>query len=754
MSELYSFVKMYKFLQVPLRELVACKCSRHLAVPGVSTQLRIKWTSSSPLLEGDYTSVCGGSIFHHTLYLINGTCRARFYTTARGARGKIQMLGKQENIQDKYTSIEPEKDEHFVFLDYVDPEESYKDQSDGKLPVSALPVISKEDKRLPSTSGLKKHQRTLELQLRSLKDVTKAEGTRPDSVIEFHDVGFPLEETSKKKKKKSKGEQKIYGTPDTEEPFSDTCCNGCGAVMHCTAPDVAGYVPSEKYKLLLQEDTLKQAICQRCYLLTHHQKALTVKMSKEDYRNIVSRVKSEKALVLLIVDLLDMPDSIVPDLLELVGENKSIVVLGNKVDLIPGDSKNYLQRIRRQLSQYCTEEGISSDNIKDTHLISAKTGYGIENLISSLQRSWKYKGDVYLVGTANVGKSTLFNTLLESDYCKSRASDVIHKATISPWPGTTLNLLKFPIINPTPYRMFRRAGRLQSISQQTDGDLSPEELRRLEQFSKQGYLVGRVGRTFRTNIESNRRLVEFDPDSLAYGEETHTTFSKPCKQVGLTENELKDAHWLYDTPGIMKEHDVLSLLSEQEVKLVVPTQAIVPRTFVLKPGMTLFLGALGRIDYLKGEKSCWFSVIASNQVPIHITFLEKADHIYQKHAGQVLLGVPIGGEERMKDFPPLVSNEFELKGEGYEQACADIKMSSAGWVAVTGVEGSRVLLRAHAPEGAGLSMRTPPLLPHIVKLKGERIKNSVAYKTRKPPSLVNTSLSYKGAKRLKVKKKQ
>ncbi|CAB1325483.1 unnamed protein product [Coregonus sp. 'balchen'] len=751
MIQLYSFVKMYKLLQVPLRELVTCKCSRHLSVPCLSVKHRI----SSPPLPRQYTSALS--------FVLNNTWMTRFYSTARGASGETQELGKNVKIQGTYTSIEPEKEEEFVFLDYIEPEDSHIDQLHGQLHVNSVSMISKEDKRLPPRSGSEKQQRTLEQQLQSLKDgtVNKVETASLDSLIEFHDVGFPLEETSKKKKKKLKGQQKIYGTPDMEEPVSDTCCNGCGAVMHCTAPDVAGYLPSEKYKLLLEEDELKKAICQRCYLLTHHQKALTIKMSKEEYRDIVRRVKSEKALVLLIVDLLDIPDSIVPDLLELVGENKHIVVLGNKVDLLPGDSENYLQRIKRQLSMYCADVGISSDNIKDTHLISAKTGYGIENLISSLQRSWKYKGDVYLVGTANAGKSTLFNSLLESDYCKSRASDVIHKATISPWPGTTLNLLKFPIINPTPYRMFRRSERLQSASKQTESDLSPQELKRLEQFSKQGYLVGRIGRTFRTNVESNRGLIEFDPDSLAYGEdvidkeeERDRTLSNPSTEVDLTLNELKDAHWLYDTPGIMKEHDVLNLLTEQEVKLVVPTQAIVPRTFVLKPGMSLFLGALGRIDYLQGEKSCWFSVIASNRVPIHITSLDKADSIYQKHAGQILLGVPMGGEERMKEFPPFISQEFELKGQGYHKASADIKMSSAGWVAVTGVEGNSLLLRAHAPEGAGLSLRSPPLLPNIVNLKGERIKKSVAYKTRKPQALVDTSLSYKGAKRLKVKKEK
>lgn len=56
--------------------------------------------------------------------------------------------------------------------------------------------------------------------------------------------------------------------------------------------------------------------------------------------------------------------------------------------------------------------------------------------------------------------------------------------------GTTLNLLKFPIINPTPYRMFRRAERLKQDSLLTEDDMNPQELNRIKQFSKQGYLVG------------------------------------------------------------------------------------------------------------------------------------------------------------------------------------------------------------------------------------------------------------------------
>ncbi|XP_029917229.1 nitric oxide-associated protein 1 [Myripristis murdjan] len=669
----------------------------------------------------------------------------RFYSSRRRERRDTAEL--------RYAStVDPDQEEQFVFLEEAEPEPQVPQLEPGP-PAAPGPQVSS------GRTGAGRQQRALERQLQQLQAEPDPD-PEPDC-IHFHDTDFPLDQsilTAKRKRtKKVKGQQKIFGSPDVDEPVSDVCCSGCGALLHCAAANVAGYLPSEKYKALLQEGRLGSATCQRCYLLTHHRRALNVTMSREEYRDIVRGIKSQKALVLLIVDLLDVPDSIVPDLLELVGGGKHIVVLGNKVDLLPGDSPNYLQRIKRQLSQYCVDAGLG-DRVTDVHLISAKTGYGVERLISSLQSSWKYKGDVYLVGTANAGKSTLFNTLLESDYCKSKASDVFHKATISPWPGTTLNLLKFPIINPTPYRMMRRRERLSEAARQADSELPPAELRRLQQLSRHGYLVGRVGRTFRADSGARRHVIEFDADSLAFGENAAGEPTQPASSsspdVEFSHNELKDAHWLFDTPGIMKERDILSLLTEEEVKLLVPTRAIVPRTFVLKPGTSLFLGGLGRIDYLQGERSCWFSVVASSQLPVHLTSVEKADAVYQKHAGHTLLGVPLGGAERMQQFPALVCEDVRLQGEGFLQATADIKLCSAGWVAVTAAEGQQLLLRLHGPAAAGFSVRKPPLLPHVVALKGKRIHRSAAYKPVRPAALVDSSLSAPGSSIKKKKKKE
>ncbi|XP_047210249.1 nitric oxide-associated protein 1 [Girardinichthys multiradiatus] len=669
--------------------------------------------------------------------------------TAGAARRTVRRSGVRS------CTVDPNLEEQFVFLDCPGLEEDPNEEEQvlRQLCISSAPGLG------PDTQvSSQKHMRSLERQLQVLKGRV-LQNSGPDSFIEFQDMDFPLDESiikSKKKKKRAepKGEHRVFGTPDADAPVSDTSCSGCGAVLHCTATDVPGYLPSEKFKVLLEEGKLGEATCQRCHLITYHHKALNLQVTRDQYRDVVRQIRNHKALVLLIADLVDLPDSIIPDLTDLVGTNKHVVVLGNKLDLLPGDSPNYLQRIKRRLAQYCQDAGFGPQ-VTDLHLISAKTGYGIEALISSLQRSWKYKGDVFLVGSANAGKSTLFNALLESDYCKSRATEVLQKATISPWPGTTLNLLKFPINNPTPYRMFRRRERLKEALQQTEEELPVDELRRLHRLGRRAYLVGRVGQTVRSD-GSRSDEIQFDPDSLAFGENKDGDSTKKAPDRShdeLSHTELKDAHWLYDTPGIMKQRDIVHLLQEQEVRLVIPTQAIVPRTFVLKPGMSLFVGAMARIDFLQGPKSCWFTVLASSHVPVHVTSLDRADSIYKRHAGHALLGVPLGGSERMEQFPVLVPQDFSLEGRGYLEAAADITLSSAGWVAVTAAAGKQVQLSVHGPAAAGFGLRMTALLPHIVSLKGERVRKSAAYKPLRPAGLID-GLSAAATQRLQVKKKK
>lgn len=610
-------------------------------------------------------------------------------------------------------------------------------------------------------------RRALQKQLQLAEAAGEGRDTRQRWVSDpvVTDVDFPLPTLpSKKKKQKPRKvhEHKVVGTADGSVAASDTPCAGCGARLHCLDPERPGFVPSEKFKEVV--GALSDGVCQRCHLLVHHSMALRVRVEEDEFKRIIAQVRHRGVLVLCMVDVLDLPNTIIPDLVDLVGDNKSIFVLGNKIDLVPPDSRGYLKRLRERLVEMCAQVGMCPGrNIKGVHLISAKTGYGVEGLISKIQSSWKHKGDIYLIGTTNVGKSTLFNTLMESDLCKAKTPDVIQRATISPWPGTTLNLLKFPIINPLPERMFRRLQRLKADREKSLDDLQENEQASLEQLKRQGYLVGRVGRTFLTPGQRERRqqgqTLEWNPDDLALSmddvsSEHHgggdggggsgtrrraasvTTNLSNEQHEEFTYLELRDAHWFYDTPGLIKRDCVLNLLTEEELKIVVPKRAIIPRTFLLKPGTTLFLGGLGRIDFLQGEKSAWFTVVASNLLPVHLTALERADEVYSKHLGGELLQVPRGNEERVRRFPPLVPMDVELTGITVTEAVADIKLSSAGWVAVTPMPGASVSLRAYTPAGTSCALRSPPLLPAIVGVRGARLRRSSRYKLRRPEPLV------------------
>ncbi|KAM4781075.1 nitric oxide-associated protein 1 isoform 2-T2 [Cyanocitta cristata] len=490
---------------------------------------------------------------------------------------------------------------------------------------------------------------------------------------------------------------------DPSVPPSGVSCSGCGAELQCGDGGAPGFVPAEKYRSLLSEGpaALRGAVCQRCWALAHHGSALRLRLPPDRHRRVLSAAlrrpprHGRGPLLLYVLDVMELPDPVLPQLPALLGPDvpaAGVLVVGNKVDLLPADCRGHLGRLRQRVAEACARAGLRGAALVDIRLVSAKTGFGVEGLVSRLQRSWKCAGDVYLLGATNSGKSTLFNTLLRSDYCKSRAPDIIDRATVSPWPGTTLNLLKFPIINPTCDRIFRRQERLKQEATKPEDQLSSEEKKHLNQLKKQGYVVGRVGRTFQQQKSCSE--IDFDPDMLSYSmdEDPRDPPKKHEEREEFTHNEVKDARWCFDTPGIVKEDC--------------------------------------------GEKPAWFSVLASNLLPVHVTTLSNADAVYEKHTAQEFLKVPMGGEERMKEFPPLVPQDITLKGIDTTEAVADIKLSSAGWVAVTAHAEEELLLRAYTPKGTALVVREPPLLPYISSIRGARIPGTPAYRTKKPPSFV------------------
>lgn len=262
-------------------------------------------------------------------------------------------------------------------------------------------------------------------------------------------AALPRRERNPGRKRRERGSVSAAARlADFSLPASGVSCSGCGAELQCRDGVAPGFVPAEKYRSLSESPAsvagLRGAVCQRCWLLAHRGEALGLRLPPEQHRMVVSDAlrrpprHGRGPLLLYVLDVLELPDPVLPQLPGLLGPDvpaTGLLVVGNKVDLLPSDSPGYLGRLRERVVAACAEAGLRRAPLVDVRLVSAKTGFGLEGLISRLQRSWKCTGNVYLLGATNSGKSTLFNTLLCSDYCKSRAPDIVDRATVSPWPG-------------------------------------------------------------------------------------------------------------------------------------------------------------------------------------------------------------------------------------------------------------------------------------------------------------------------------
>ena len=95
--------------------------------------------------------------------------------------------------------------------------------------------------------------------------------------------------------------------------------------------------------------------------------------------------------------------------------------------------------------------GLGEITSHDIHLVSCARGWGIENLLEDVsERAARRHSDIYIVGAANVGKSTFLNQILELHNNaggrgrgrKGASSSSRNRGvTTSPLPGTTLDFL-------------------------------------------------------------------------------------------------------------------------------------------------------------------------------------------------------------------------------------------------------------------------------------------------------------------------
>lgn len=204
----------------------------------------------------------------------------------------------------------------------------------------------------------------------------------------------------------------------------------------------------------------KKVICKRCHGLQNFGKVdenlrpgwtKEPMISQQKFLELLRPLREKTAVIVALVDLFDFSGSVLPELDSIAGDNP-VIIAANKADLLPSKmgtlrAENW---VRREL-EYLGVKSLANIG-GSVRLVSCKTGMGVEKMLDKArQLAEDLDCDIYVIGSANAGKSTLINHILGSfrnpdrEPRKRRAGNANARKgeiTTSPLPGTTLRFIK------------------------------------------------------------------------------------------------------------------------------------------------------------------------------------------------------------------------------------------------------------------------------------------------------------------------
>lgn len=127
-----------------------------------------------------------------------------------------------------------------------------------------------------------------------------------------------------------------------------------------------------------------------------------------------------------------------------------LVLVGTKVDLLPSQiSPTRLDRWVRHRAK-----ALGAPKLSAVYLVSAKKDLGVRNLLSFVKDMAGPRGNVWVIGAQNAGKSTLINAFAKKEGVK------ITRLTEAAVPGTTLGILRIGGILSAKAKMYDTPGLL------------------------------------------------------------------------------------------------------------------------------------------------------------------------------------------------------------------------------------------------------------------------------------------------------
>ena len=357
-------------------------------------------------------------------------------------------------------------------------------------------------------------------------------------------------------------------------------CIGCGAVLQSTDSTKPGYVNED----VLYRESLDRVVCKRCHQIKNYNLISKNEMSTEEYYKILKRIAKKDALFVYVLDVFSIGSTLNKEVIELI-KDKDVLLVANKMDLLPKSLKE--GKLALWIRHQAKMLGLK---VKDVLLISVHKKHHIDELINLMDKHRRGR-NVYVLGSTNVGKSSLINQLLRSEGMLDY--DLITTSLI---PATTLNVIEIP-------------------------------------FFEKGVL--------------------------------------------------------FDTPGLVNDDNILSIVDAKDYKTIMPKTEIRPGVYQLSEKQSLLISGFACFNYLEGEKNNFITYFA-NTLPIQRSKYERALEI----------------------FPSKINEMFKIATTNLEYETVEFNLDKPQDVVISGlgfiaVKNAPAKVSVTVIKGCGVSVREP-----------------------------------------------
>ncbi|XP_010525502.1 PREDICTED: GTP-binding protein BRASSINAZOLE INSENSITIVE PALE GREEN 2, chloroplastic [Tarenaya hassleriana] len=252
---------------------------------------------------------------------------------------------------------------------------------------------------------------------------------------------------------------------------------------------------AEKKKMVREEASKQRdgvTVCARCHSLRNYGQVKNEKAENLipdfDFERLISTrlikpaSNASATVIVMVIDCVDFdgsfPKRAAKSLFKVLQKAENdpklskklpkLVLVATKVDLLP--SQISPTRLDKWVRQRAKAGG--APKLSGVYLVSSRKDVGVRNLLAYIKESAGPRGNVWVIGAQNAGKSTLINALSKKEGAK------VTRLTEAPVPGTTLGILRIGGILPAKAKMYDTPGLLHPYLMSMR--LNPEERKMIE----------------------------------------------------------------------------------------------------------------------------------------------------------------------------------------------------------------------------------------------------------------------------------